>query len=109
MRAVDKAGNERATSNISVATIKTEFEYTGGVQSVKLPAGSYKFEVWGAQGGPATSLGGYATGEISFSSSITLYIHVGQKGPDFYEAPYRTTDNYGGGRLASDRRRSGGR
>ena len=28
-----------------------KYEYTGAARSVTLPAGTYKLEVWGAQGG----------------------------------------------------------
>ena len=60
------------------------FAYTGAVQSVDLPAGKYKLEVWGAQGGTTGSgiggKGGYTTGIISLSKTTTLFIAAGQQG-----------------------------
>ena len=43
-----------------------EFGYTGGMQSVTIPAdGIYKLEVWGAQGGNTKGgLGGFSSGLI---------------------------------------------
>ena len=59
------------------------FEYTGAVQSVDLPAGKYKLEVWGAQGGSCTQnpgKGGYSTGNVTLSTTTKLYIYVGGQG-----------------------------
>lgn len=60
------------------------YSYTGNVQSVTLPAGRYRLETWGAQGGndPFYSnviggKGGYASGEITLTGSKTFYIYVG--------------------------------
>jgi len=66
--------------------VRREFAYTGGQQSITLAAGKYKMECWGAQGGTggyqgtAGGKGGYTKGEISFISSKTMYVYVGQKG-----------------------------
>lgn len=61
------------------------YGYTGGIQSVKLPEGQYKLEVWGAQGGSYNSSviggkGGYSTGTLTLNSEQTLYIAVGGQG-----------------------------
>ncbi|MBQ8035595.1 MAG: hypothetical protein IJ268_01255 [Proteobacteria bacterium] len=59
------------------------FEYTGKVQSVNLPAGKYKLEVWGAKGGDGSGvggLGGYSTGTLTLTQSSNLYIYVGGQG-----------------------------
>ena len=57
------------------------YAYTGAVQSVTLPKGTYKFEVWGAQGGSYSSYyggaGGYSVGTITLTADTTLYIYVG--------------------------------
>lgn len=55
------------------------FNYTGSSQSVSLPAGSYKLEVWGAEGGTSGrgGYGGYSSGNIDITSPRTLYIAVG--------------------------------
>ena len=68
-----------------MADIKTgdilNYGYTGAVQSVTLPKGVYKLEVWGAQGGSYSSYyggaGGYSVGTITFTADTLLYIYVG--------------------------------
>ena len=63
------------------------FEYTGSVQEVTLPAGKWKLEVWGAQGGDgidnlanAGGRGGYSFGSINLTTSTNLYVYVGGQG-----------------------------
>ncbi len=67
------------------------FDYTGGEQTFTAPAtGTYKLEVWGAQGGGvndssnSTSVnggyGGYSNGIIQMKKSQTLYINIGGQG-----------------------------
>lgn len=60
------------------------YSYTGSVQSVALPAGRYRLETWGAQGGTGGGgtggLGGYARGEVTLSSAQTLRVYVGGAG-----------------------------
>lgn len=63
-----------------------EFDYTGEVQSVELPAGRYKLECWGAKGGDTSSYsgvgsyGGYSEGVLTLTETTTLYIFVGGQG-----------------------------
>ena len=81
----DKAGNTNEKSITAVTTTVKNFAYTGNVQSITIPtAGTYKLEVWGAQGGSGSystgGKGGYAKGNISLTSGTTLYIYVGGKG-----------------------------
>jgi hypothetical protein len=51
---------------------------------VKLKQGSYKFELWGAQGGNVTGAeggsGGYSSGILRVSSPIQLYLFIGASG-----------------------------
>lgn len=59
-----------------------DYKYTGGVQSVTLPVGTYKLEVWGAEGGMALNnyggYGGYSVGILTLTDESTvLYIQVG--------------------------------
>ena len=59
-----------------------DYKYTGGVQSVTLPAGTYKLEVCGAEGGTALNnyggYGGYSVGTLTLTDESTvLYIQVG--------------------------------
>ena len=62
------------------------FDYTGTVQEVTLPAGRYKLQCWGAQGGDSYnydaigSKGGYSEGEITLTEVTTFYVFVGGKG-----------------------------
>ena len=65
------------------------YNYTGGIQSFSTPCnGTYKLEVWGAQGGNVTGslgtgiggYGGYATGNVLLSQNQSLYIVVGGAG-----------------------------
>lgn len=61
------------------------FAYTGNVQSVVLPAGKYKLQCWGAQGGACSSgysggKGGYSEGVLTLTSPTTVYIFVGGQG-----------------------------
>ena len=57
------------------------YSYTGSVQTVTLPAGTYDIEVWGAHGGISGTLpggvGGYSKGGINLTTPTTLYIVVG--------------------------------
>jgi hypothetical protein len=70
---------------LSITQVQAQtFSYTGTVQSVTLPAGSYQIEMWGADGGDALrgtgGKGGYSTGNLLVTTSTTYYIYVGGKG-----------------------------
>ena len=78
------AGGITKTVNISVVNFTgATYSYTGKTQAVELPAGKWKLEVWGAQGGNGNKtnggLGGYATGILTISSSTVIYITVGEQ------------------------------
>lgn len=77
-------------SNIKTGDI-LNFDYTGAVQSVTLPKGTYKLECWGAQGGnrsqdsasatvTGSGLGGYSIGTLTLTQLTTCYIYVGGQG-----------------------------
>lgn len=74
-------------SNIKTGDI-LNFDYTGAVQSITLPKGTYKLECWGAQGGDhfnyasqyRTTVGGYSVGTITLSKTTNIYIYVGGAG-----------------------------
>ena len=76
------------------------FTYTGNVQNVSLPAGKYKLEVWGAQGGTHSGgvggKGGYAAGTIQLNAQTTLYIAVGQLGSTHSDVTKQHGFNGGG-------------
>lgn len=70
---------------IPILTQTTDFDYTGDVQFIKLVEGTYKFEVWGAEGGYRNSntysgKGGYSVGTITLSEPKIVYIYVGGSG-----------------------------
>lgn len=78
----------QAACPFPVGDVKS-YSYTGDVQSVLLPAGQYKLQCWGAQGGSvsgtytaAGSKGGYSEGILTLSQKTTVYIFVGGKGTD---------------------------
>lgn len=61
------------------------YDYTGAVQSVTLPKGVYKLEVWGAQGGYRSNSsyggkGGYSVGTITLTKETNVYVYVGGSG-----------------------------
>lgn len=68
------------------------FAYTGSFQEVELPAGEYKLQCWGAQGGSndtnstygitaqAGGKGGYSEGVITLTQKTTLRVYVGGQG-----------------------------
>ena len=76
-------------SNIKTGDI-LNFDYTGAVQSVTLPKGTYKLECWGAQGGYSSSnsgievgmggKGGYSAGTITLNQKTPIYIYAGGVG-----------------------------
>ena len=94
-------GSEQVWPVGSLPAGKTfDFDYTGTVQSVELPAGRYKLQCWGAQGGSVTgsvaatgSNGGYSEGVLTLTETTTLYIFVGGKGGD-YMASLSATPSY---------------
>ena len=94
-------GSEQVWPVGSLPAGKTfDFDYTGTVQSIELPAGRYKLQCWGAQGGSVTgsvaatgSAGGYSEGILTLAKDTTLYVFVGGKGAD-YHASLSTTPSY---------------
>ena len=65
------------------------FDYTGGEQTFTVPKnGTYKIELWGAQGGSTSvgtvnysgGLGAYTEGIINLKEKQKLYLYVGEQG-----------------------------
>jgi prepilin-type N-terminal cleavage/methylation domain-containing protein len=78
-------GGNSSWVNSSVISIEpyidVAFSYTGSMQTWTVPkTGRYRIEVWGAQGGGAGGLGGYAWGEINLTIGNTVNIFVGGQG-----------------------------
>lgn len=62
-----------------------DFDYTGAAQSISLPAGKYKLECWGAQGGYRGSStyggnGGYSVGTLNLEAPSIIYVYTGGSG-----------------------------
>jgi hypothetical protein len=78
-----KAG-KTYTYNLSKTIPVANFDYTGDVQSYTVPlTGTYKLEVWGAQGGGNGGYGGYSYGNIKLNQGSILYIHIGGAGESY--------------------------
>ena len=95
-----------ATYTLTATANYATFSYTGGIQSITLPAGTYQLEVWGARGGQVgdgsyvynrAGKGGKATGNKTLTSNTTLYICVGGKGDNFLSMGGGTSGGYNGG------------
>ena len=83
-----------ATASYTLYVFATvhDFGYTGTVQDILLPPGSYTMQVWGAQGGSNAAdsdysivakeggKGGYSTGVLSLTQEQTVYAFVGGQG-----------------------------
>lgn len=82
---VENISNNKCDDTSSSKEVTYAFEYTGGIQQFKAEySGTYKLEVWGAQGGSVfTSVGkdggygAYSTGIITLNKDDVLYIAVG--------------------------------
>ena len=93
-------------SNIKTGDI-LNFDYTGTVQTVTLPKGTYKLECWGAQGGNGANgssgldsssgapggKGGYSMGTLLLPAKTQIYVYVGGKGGCITSS----TNDYNGG------------
>lgn len=99
--------NENKTIYASWIPNEIQFAYTGSEQVyTTLVAGTYKLEVWGAQGGYGVENGayttgtggngGYATGEIHLGQNQNIYINIGGAGGNA-SATQGGTAGYNGG------------
>lgn len=92
-----------------------DFAYTGGIQTLTAPAtGTYKLEVWGAQGGGVRSYdyggnGGYSQGMVQLTAGQKIYIVVGGKGATAQSAYISTPGGYNGGGKGHSEKQSSGR
>ncbi len=92
-----KAHITQCPSDVFSATIKISnlIPYTGHMDSIKLAAGTYKMECWGAQGGTGYANynsngssygysyggnGGYTQGTVEQNTVTTYYVYVGGQG-----------------------------
>lgn len=108
MKGAVNSGNGYAKiSFIKSATVPSEYHYTGSEETFTAPtAGTYKLEVWGAQGGDATSTyiggyGAYSTGTVELQAGDKLYINVGGQGTGGTNATFDGGYNGGGGAIGA--------
>ena len=89
----------------TVTTVKKgqvlNYDYTGGVQSITLPVGKYKLEVWGAQGGNYDTnyggAGGYSVGVLTLTEATDFYIYVGGQPATYTNIGVAFSGGYNGG------------
>lgn len=88
--AIDRIVANGVTVWQRVTFTSQDFDYTGDIQTFTVPCtGTYKLEVWGAEGGLAVTpavrgyggKGGYASGNLPLEKDTILYIVVGGKPP----------------------------
>lgn len=75
----DNCGNvaTAVVRTVNVITNIYDYAYTGAVQTFTAPVdGSYKIELWGAQGGNGGN-GGYTVGNINLTKNTVFYVFVG--------------------------------
>ena len=84
IKLTDKAGNIVYLSSVGVKynlTTINKLYTTSGEQTYTVPTtGTYKLEVWGAQGGENGGYGGYSTGKVNLTSGEKIYINIGGLG-----------------------------
>lgn len=88
-----------------------DYKYTGGVQSVTLPVGTYRLEVWGAQGGNYDDtdgahyggFGGYSVGTLTLTKATDFYIYVGSQPASTSTTRTTTPGGYNGGGAGCNR------
>ena len=95
-------GGKTATMKVSIVNFQTTtYNYTGSIQQVDLPAGTYKLEVWGAQGGSTSystgGKGGYSIGTISIASNAVIYVCIGGCGSTNKTSSGTANGGYNGG------------
>lgn len=78
--------------------------YSGSEKSITLPEGTYKLEVWGAQGGYLSSTayggkGGYSYGTLNLTQETTIYAFAGGAGNSGNTIPTNTSyyESFNGG------------
>ena len=77
--------------------------YSGTYKTVTLPKGTYKLEVWGAQGGTRSTTygnggkGGYSVGTLTLTTPKTVYLYAGGSGSSAGSSTSFTGGGYNGG------------
>lgn len=85
MATYDLTSSIPSASNIKTGDI-LNCPYSGDKITLTLPAGTYKLQTWGAEGGENPSnkgtpgKGGYSEGTLTLTKETTVYLYVGGKG-----------------------------
>ena len=85
MATYDLTSSIPSASNIKPGDI-LNCPYSGNKITLTLPAGTYKLQTWGAEGGEnpnnqgTPGKGGYSEGTLTFTKETTVYLYVGGKG-----------------------------
>ena len=85
MATYDLTSSIPSASNIKTGDI-LNCPYSGDKITLTLPAGTYKLQTWGAEGGENPSnkgtpgKGGYSEGTLALTKETTVYLYVGGKG-----------------------------
>ena len=87
---------------VEITDTEWVFDYTGGEQVFVAPyTGTYKVELWGAQGGSIDSiLGGsssFVTGTIQINKNTKLYLYIGGRGTYTKNSSTSVNGGYNGG------------
>lgn len=95
---IEFENNEFATVKLGKKSmVSSRFNFTGDVQTFRAPKkGTYRVELWGAQGGNANASmgrGAYTSGLIELNAGETIYVYVGGAGT----APIKDRATYTGG------------
>ena len=104
-----EAHKETKTDTVPV---NKAFSATGAVQNVTLNKGTYKLEVWGAQGGNYNTTytggkGGYSYGTLTLNNTTNLYVYVGKQAQTITTDRVATTGGFNGGGNGFNRYYSG--
>ncbi|MFV0250233.1 MAG: glycine-rich protein [Bacilli bacterium] len=91
-----KTVTTRSACTLTAGTVYGNYDFTTSIKAVTIPcSGTYKLEVWGAQGGTTSGgYGGYSSGSTTLTYNSTLYVVVGG------QATY-SGGGYNGGGLGS--------
>ena len=79
-----------------------DFPYTGAVQTISLPKGTFLLECWGAQGGSFNTsylggYGGYSYGTLKLADETEMYVYVGGQGGLANTSTTHYTGGFNGG------------
>lgn len=106
-------GNSISTSEGLKSGDIINFDYQGAVRNFTLVKGTYKFEVWGAQGGNYNTsylggAGGYSVGTLELSADTTIiYVYAGGQPATVTSSQITVAGGFNGGGNGQTRYYSG--